>query len=346
MTQAAAAQAAETADAAAAAAPDDDPEAMFDEMADSFTWGAQGEPASEDAGDDPEPDSEDDAAADAAAKDAADDDGEDGDKADGPEAKAADDDGEPDIWANATPEQKAEIERLRHSEASQRGRVSALMRQQNQRSQPPAPAAGADGKHEGATSPFEDPEFQTLEKDYPEIAGPVKKLVGSMMAENANLKKELSSFSDERRQEYYNSQVDVLNDAHPGWTDITGSDAFSDWLDGQPEYVRQAAVRNGETIVDGAEAAHLIGQFKAQTGYAAPPAKNGKADEPGADKDADTKPNASKTPKTKARRSVQLDSAREAPRGTQGIATRSGIPEDGEPEEIFDAFERQGAFST
>ncbi|WP_022727229.1 hypothetical protein [Fodinicurvata sediminis] len=261
-----------------------------------------------------------------------------------------------ELWANATPEQRAafeaaqqEKERLQHQLRSNSGRISALQRQLNeiqaaqanpQQQAASSEAAGQQGQGEGQEGEGQEDGFlasedwQSFREEYPEVAAPLEKVVGNLQAEITRQNKELSAIGQERRQSALEEQADLLSEAHPDWQEVTSNQAFVDWLNDQPRHIREAAYRNGQDIVDAEEAADVVGRFKAQqqsqgggpTQQAAP-RSNGQG---------------SGNNKLAGKRQRQLESA--SATRSRGPGPATGIPEDGDPEQIwkqFDEMERR-----
>ncbi len=273
---------------------------------------------------------------------AAGDDGETENEGEGPPQEAAheDEEGEaapqegaaeqPDIWADATPEQRAAFEAAQHENSSNRERVQAQNRKisdllsQPGAAQPAAPVSKPATTEEG--DPVANEEWEKFEEEYPEVAGPISKRYGNelaeLKAENAKLRGEVSGINHIQRQEAIDTEEAVLLDRHPDWKAETSTPEFSEWLPNQPRYVQDGFQRNGDTISDGDEAASLMDLFKADM---APPAGQAPAE-----------PRKEPTGKAK-RRAARLTSA---------VSTESGQagPGAGPPEGDFDsAFEHYAA---
>jgi hypothetical protein len=127
-----------------------------------------------------------------------------------------------------------------------------------------------------------------------------------------------------------------LAEQHPDWQDVTADRGFADWIQSQPRHIQEAVARNATEIVDAAEAADVVGRFKAfrsaQPGAARQEtsAGNGRAD--------------TGNNRLAGRRQRQLESASAA--RTRGPGAANGIPEDGDPTQLwkqFDEMERRQA---
>lgn len=257
-------------------------------------------------------------------------------------------------WSKAPPELRAEHEalvaeraRLEQSERSQRGRVSALQRQHDdllRRTTAPAAESGTGTAKKGS---FQTAKGKTFSTEYPDVAAPVAEEIEQVRAELAAAKQVLDTVLEDRTQTALNEQLAVLTEQHPDWRKIAAKGSgFAEWVTTQPTYVQEAAKRNAKVIVDAEEAADLISRFKdsrsEKEGHEAhgdenhQPAPEG---EPG--KDPVRTGRESTGTSLSGKRQRQLASSAGA-RGT-GPGAAQGIPEDGDPEEIWKAFDRKDA---
>lgn len=264
--------------------------------------------------------------------------------------------GDDDIWANASEAQRNAYEAARREaeerERRLRGSVSGLARQVNElkaqiaAAGPQADAGATDdtssknaktgeaASDPNATASEDDAAFRELANEYPELSGVLKKLfknrdatVDNLRRENAELRVRMGSVSDAEAARVFEGQEQLVAERHPDYAQICGSADFTRWLETQPVYVQEAAMRNGEAIHDGFEAAHIIDLFKSAGGIA------GNTPEPTAPAD-----NAGRgtTQQTAAKRQRQLEAATTSSSRGPGAAT--GAPEDFE--HAFDYFAR------
>jgi len=257
-----------------------------------------------------------------------------------PDAKAsgtADGQGEakPDIWASAPAELKAayeakekELGNIRAREAGQNRKVQELTAELRQfrAGGNPAAANGAKGTQpaQGGKA-ISDPAWDKFRADYPEIAAPLDaKLahteqriaaLGEMQTEQAN--KELVAIYD-------TNEADLLK-AHPDAFDLTSKPEFAAWLGDAPDEVRAIAEKNNNAIRDLRGALFLIQTYKSQVGGASAPEQPGN----GQGNDA-----------ISGKRERQLEGAG-APKGIGHAPLVGGIPEDGDPTSIWNAFDEQ-----
>lgn len=238
-----------------------------------------------------------------------------------------------DVWANATPEQKAAFEaaeadrkKLEQALRSDRGRLSALQRQINELTRKPAAsAAGNTGASDGAEF-LQSEDWKNFSTEYPEIAGPLGKVVASLQMQVATQSKVLNAIGDERQQAALNEQEQILASEHSDWLEVGTSQEFTDWVFTQPRHIQEAAFRNHEHIVDAAEAADLIGRYKQ---FAMPKENNAAANAGGG----------TQNNRSDAKRRHQLESASSVRGNGPGVA--SGIPEDGDEEAIWKMMDEQ-----
>ena len=246
-----------------------------------------------------------------------------------------------DPFANATEEQRAawqaaqkQIKGLEEKDRSQRNRVAALQRKYEAPASIKPPAAAKDGKKtEDTTDILASDEWKSFETEYPEVAGPVGKTLNRLLSTVARQDKELAAIGDDRRQSALLEQEHILEQDHPDWRDVTEADEFIPWLENQPRYVIEAAMRNANEIVDAIEAADLVGRFKAFR------SADGGGQSLTPDTSRPAKGQGNGTTRLSGKRQRQLESAAGARSRTPGPAT--GIPADGDPEVLWKQFDEQ-----
>ena len=152
--------------------------------------------------------------------------------------------------------------RLRHSEASQRGRVASLNRKWseaqdllNQRQQ--SQAAG-----EGTAA--EDDKLAQIKEDFPALAEGLEAALAHRDKQwEAKLERfagPLGDLEQQRHQAEVMEQGALVAEKHPDWANIAGSDGFSDWVNGSPH---RTAMFNSD---DAASTIELLDLYKAQHG--------------------------------------------------------------------------------
>lgn len=241
----------------------------------------------------------------------------------------------PDIWANASPEQKAAYDalvadraKLEQKARSAEGRATAHQRKIDElyRQMQPSGNEAANRLHQARQT------LTAKEADYPEIITPFAKAIDAV---NENIS-QLSAAEQRRREAAQAELADIVRDEeaklaeeHPDWEDVLskhGGPQFAAWVEDQPRRFRDAFARNANAIVDAASVAEFMTAYKAHLGIvpanapAAPPPNN--------------PPNNALT----ERRERQL-AATASPGNSARRPAVSGIPEEGDPADIWNAFE-------
>ena len=167
------------------------------------------------------------------------------------------------IADNATREQAlSDWNRLRHSEASQRGRVASLNRKwseaqdllsQREQSQ----AAGED-------TAAEDDKLAQIKEDFPALAESLEALMEQRdrkWEEKLNRYAEpLNAIEEQKRREAVYEQGALVAERHPDWADIAGRDGFSDWVQESPHRIAMFQSDDAASTIE------LLDLFKAQHG--------------------------------------------------------------------------------
>jgi len=181
-----------------------------------------------------------------------------------------------DIWAEASDAQRAAFQAANadaHRWKSDQGRAvhdRARIAELEGRVAPKSGAADAAPQEGAIAQILEGDAWKTVEKELPELAGPLREIVSAVSTENAALKRELGTFSNERRAEVSLAQVDIVHTAHSDWDAVTDDPAFVTWARNQPAFVQEMLGRNAEKIVDGHEAAHVVSLYKQSEGFKPP----------------------------------------------------------------------------
>ena len=249
----------------------------------------------------------------------------------GAATEIADDDAKPaplsdqaptDIWAQATPEQKAAFEAAEtarrtaeHRLSSDNGRVAALQRQLDEARR--SMAAGGSQRTEtpkGLKDLMESEEIKAFEREYPEVSAPILNLLRGTQAQLEQLQGTAQLVEQDRTTAFLESQIAAYEHAHPDWRDYASNDQFDPWLKTQPRHIQEAAQRNVQHIVDAAEASDVLSRFKAHIGVGTPTPR------------ADPAPSTATPPVTDARRQRQLDGAVDV--RTKGPQATSGAPDE------------------
>ncbi|HYI43201.1 MAG TPA: hypothetical protein VD768_06230 [Sphingomicrobium sp.] len=249
----------------------------------------------------------------------------------------------PDPWANASPAQIAardkmaeELNRLRASDEGSRRRASGLQRQLNalQRTaaaQPQTEQPGAEKERTDAQAAL-DEEIANLERDYPEVAGPLIRVLKAQRAELDELKGQVAPVAEANQQEVIAEQIRTLEATHKDWRNygIADTPQYLGWLQSQPEEVRKenenfrgwlsaqpAKVQELADSEDAREVGVALSLYKTERAAAIRNAGGG--DKPGTDA-------------TDARRQKQLDAGR-------AVGSRPGSAASGAPDDFAGAFE-------
>ena len=229
-----------------------------------------------------------------------------------------------DIWANATPEQKAAYEAATAERAknyerfrSSAARASALQKKLN--------AAAQEGRRDERPAREE---LAGISQDYPEIAQPLEKALERIDGRLEHLAKARQSEIETDQAELVGiveAETKTLAAKHPDYVTVLQQNgpAFQAWVEDQPARLREAAYRNGQMIVNADEAAQVIDGFKRFITGGAPRA----APEPPQSLDS--------------KRQRQLASMSSPQRSGSSRPTVSGIPEEGDEEAIWAAIQAE-----
>jgi len=161
---------------------------------------------------------------------------------------------DPDPWANATPAQKAALDKMREDYERKlqgaSGRASGLQRQLNALKTGTTAATapqntGQDGKGDEPSDAWKvlDDKIKALEEDYPEIAGVIVPLLKQQRDELANVKGQMAPVIEADQAEVVAAQQSALEAKHPDWRNYApGANAdFDGWINAQPENVQRLA---------------------------------------------------------------------------------------------------------
>ena len=179
-------------------------------------------------------------------------------------------------WINAiadtaTREQAlSDWSRLRHSEASQRGRVASLNRKWseaqdllNQREQ---------GQAAGEDTAATDDKLAQIKEDFPALAESLEALMEQRerkWEEKFNRYAEpLNAIEEQKRREVVYEQGALVAEKHPDWASIAGREGFSEWVSESPH---RTAMYQAD---DAASTIELLDLYKAQHGLLTPPQSN------------------------------------------------------------------------
>ncbi|KJZ07166.1 hypothetical protein TW86_18085 [Halomonas sp. S2151] len=162
------------------------------------------------------------------------------------------------------------LDRLRQSEASQRGRVGAYQRQINelkrqlaqqqgsqepqqheQRGQPPAQSTSGESSSEAdqkqaIAEHHGSEDWKAFEEDFPEMAGAinarlaeVSRLEERLNQRIAGVEQSVQPIQQQAHDQYLDSQMRALEARHSDWREVVNAPAFQQWLQQQPSWLQQ-----------------------------------------------------------------------------------------------------------
>lgn len=251
-----------------------------------------------------------------------------------------------DIWANAPEELRAAHEAtVRDHElelGTARGHQSAADRQNQQLMQQLREAS--DGKESGSTdhqaegdqkpeqgktNSFDDvlnsDSMKSAMEDYGDVLGPMVELMKSQQGQISQMQKPLQDMTTAQQNAHIDNQYNLLNDAHSDWREVATDQRFQGWIATQPSFVQNAFEANRETVVNGQDAAGVIGMFKNAVG------SNPITPTP----TPEIKPN--------PKREAQLDASRDHGGSNQSAPIQRGVPQDfdGAADAFMDAADKR-----
>lgn len=228
------------------------------------------------------------------------------------------------LWANATPEQRAAYEALEHKLKSVKGRVAPLQRRYEELK------AVVDAPAREKKSPKA--AIAAIKDDYPEIAEPLLEAL-TPIEDRLNEEDQQHEAAREAATAELNTLVTEetqrLEEVHPDWRETLGGnkELFAAWVDDQPRRIRDAAIRNATTIVDAEQASEIVELFKQHL-----------TPEPPTEAAADPTPQ-NRNPLNDRRQRQLGASASPTGRNASSRPLVSGIPEEGDSQQIWDGFE-------
>ena len=175
------------------------------------------------------------------------------------------------IADNATREQAlSDWTRLRHSEASQKGRVASLNRKWSEAQE--LLKQREQGQAAGDNTAAQDDKLAQIAEDFPALAESLQALMeqkDKQWEQKFNRYAEpLEAMEQQRHQQAVYEQGALVAEKHPDWAGIAGSDGFTDWVNGSPH---RTAMFNSD---DAASTIELLDLYKAQHGLLNQPQYN------------------------------------------------------------------------
>lgn len=175
------------------------------------------------------------------------------------------------IADNATREQAlSDWNRLRHSEASQRGRVASLNRKWSEAQE--LLQSREQGRAAGEDTAAEDDQLAQIKEDFPALAESLEALMEQrdrQWEQKFNrYAKPLEAIEEQTRREAVYEQGALVAEKHPDWATIAGRDGFSEWVQESPH---RTAMFQAD---DAASTIELLDLYKAQHGLLNQPQSN------------------------------------------------------------------------
>ena len=175
------------------------------------------------------------------------------------------------IADNATREQAlGDWNRLRHSEASQRGRVASLNRKWSEAQE--LLQSREQGRAAGEDTAAEDDHLAQIKEDFPALAESLEALMEQrdrQWEQKFNrYAKPLEAIEEQTRREAVYEQGALVAEKHPDWATIAGRDGFSEWVQESPH---RTAMFQAD---DAASTIELLDLYKAQHGLLNQPQSN------------------------------------------------------------------------
>ena len=175
------------------------------------------------------------------------------------------------IADNATREQAlSDWTRLRHSEASQRGRVASLNRKWSEAQELLAQREQSQAAGEGTAAT--DDKLAQIKEDFPALAESLEALMEQkdrQWEQKFNRYAEpLNAIEQQQKREAMYEQGALVAEKHPDWASVAGSDGFADWVSDSPH---RTAMFNSD---DAASTIELLDLYKAQHGLFNQPKSN------------------------------------------------------------------------
>jgi prefoldin subunit 5 len=195
----------------------------------------------------------------------------------------ADDAEAPDISEKlSTLEQ--ENQKLKHSEASQRGRLGAYQRQINdlnrqlqstQQPQTPEGKPQSDNQQrDSAAQEMGSDDWETFKEDFPDMARAFEARLNTDRQKQAQLEQQIQQLEStvqpiqqQAHDQQLQSEYARLESRHSDWQDVVNAPAFNEWLQGQNPAIQDLA--KSESADD---ASALLDFYKRADGYAQPDA--------------------------------------------------------------------------
>ena len=179
--------------------------------------------------------------------------------------------------------------------------------------------------------------LEQLKEDYPEVYGAVE-VLDKTVQKMSDKERERVVDAERELQELYQSNSRQVDEDHPDRHDLlkTHGEQFQAWVmhPQQSVAIREAALSNAKVITNPQAASAVIEQFKQYLAYQQ---QHQQAQQPATPPQA-TNPAPQSQPNDRRQRQLQGTAA---PKNGGRAPTVSGIPEDGDPEQIWAALREQ-----
>lgn len=169
-------------------------------------------------------------------------------------------------------ELQAQLDRLRHADASNRGRLGAYQRKLNELEQQLEKSKTAtSGQDQGNDDQRQDmaesmgmEDWDSFAEDFPDMARAFEARLKADRQKQAQLEQQIAEMrsavepiQQQAQETHLREQEDALTARHPDWREVVAAPAFAEWLNQQPESLRQLTNSN-----DAAEAAALLDLYR------------------------------------------------------------------------------------
>ncbi|MEK9721983.1 MAG: hypothetical protein VW405_00685 [Rhodospirillaceae bacterium] len=247
----------------------------------------------------------------------------------------------PDIWANATPDQRAAYEAAnaiaKEFPAGWKEQIFRRTRENDRlkariRELEAAPAASGSKGKDGAPAADAaggdaDEDLREFEETYPEVAAPVRKMLDAQRRQIELLQQQVGGIVTDKNDFELSQELDALNAMHPDWGTVAGSKEFQAWAQQQHPMVQQILIDNKEHIVSAYDAGYVVQLYKRDAGMA------------GSATATAPNPGASQKQPPNNRRQAQLRSA--ATPANRSAGPVSDMPDANDEEGAWDYFKRK-----
>lgn len=236
-----------------------------------------------------------------------------------------DDDAEPDDGEdNDVNDQLSQKDHIISSLKGQQRRQDQRIRElEAQLAQKPKATPGREDTDQDVDAEGDDP-LADLDDEYPEVAGPIRKMIEEQKRTIADLKSQVSNLGQTAKER---EQRDFLSIHEDGFDVISSNpEIFQSWINNQQGEILQGFERNRNEIADAASAAKVVTAFKSFLGEKTPNTGGGKES----------------TSKIENRRKRQLQSSEAPSRGSSQKGRIPGPPpDDAAPETWWDYLETE-----